>query len=193
MKPIHILLTLISGIIIGALNQRISLLVKALDPILFILILQVGIEVGLKYKDVIQSIKKLKKQLYLPIITITSSTIAGIISSKILNIDTRIILAISLGMGWYSFTGAYLTLKINPHYGALAFASNMLREAATIIITPILPRKLKRAGIIIGGATTMDTTLPIIVKELGEEEMIMALYHGLIITLTIPIILSIII
>ncbi|MEM0084210.1 MAG: lysine exporter LysO family protein [Candidatus Methanomethylicia archaeon] len=193
MRAIHIILTLISGIVIGVLNQRIGILIQALDSILFILILQIGIEVGLKYKDIMRSIKKLKNQLHLPIITIISSIIAGIISSKILNIDTRIVLAISLGMGWYSFTGAYLTLKLNPYYGAIAFASNMLREAATIIITPILPRKFKRAGVIIGGATTMDTTLPIIVKEFGEEEMILALYHGLIITLIIPIILSTII
>jgi len=193
MKASYTITALIAGILTGALMRETDITMRFLDPLLFALILQVGIEVGLKYENLRKAIEILKNQLYLPIITIIASTISGIIGAMILNIDYRLTLAISLGMGWYSFTGAYVTAKVNPYYGAIAFIANMLRETATMIITPILPKRLRKAGIIIGGATTMDTTLPIITKSLGEENIMVSLYHGLIITIIIPLILSIII
>jgi len=193
MKATYTLTALITGILAGAMIRGANIVMQFLDILLFALILQVGIEVGLEYENLRKSIETLRNQLYLPIITITTSTAAGIIGAVILNMDYRLALAISLGMGWYSFTGAYVTAKVNPYYGAIAFIANMFRETATMIITPILPKRMRRAGIIIGGATTMDTTLPIITKSLGEENIMISLYHGLVITIIIPLILSIII
>ncbi|MEM2136975.1 MAG: lysine exporter LysO family protein [Candidatus Methanomethylicia archaeon] len=193
MKAIYTTTTLMMGIIIGITTPMTRSITWILDPIIFTLILLVGIDIGMQYEHLIKSVKNLKKHIHLPLITIVLSTIAGILATITLNINYRITLAISLGMGWYSFTGAYITTKINAYYGAIAFISNMFREAATITITPILPNRIKKAGIIIGGATTMDTTLPIMAEEFREEDMIAIIYHGLIITIIIPIILSTII
>ena len=44
----------------------------------------------------------------------------------------------------------------------------------------------KLAPICAGGATTMDTTLPIITKFSGSEYVMVALFHGIIIDFSVP-------
>jgi uncharacterized membrane protein YbjE (DUF340 family) len=44
----------------------------------------------------------------------------------------------------------------------------------------------KLAPISAGGATTMDTTLPVITKYSGQEFVVIALFHGMIIDFSVP-------
>ncbi|MCK9179871.1 MAG: lysine exporter LysO family protein, partial [Bacteroides sp.] len=44
----------------------------------------------------------------------------------------------------------------------------------------------KLAPISVGGATTMDTTLPIITQYSGKEFAIASIYHGFIVDLSVP-------
>jgi uncharacterized membrane protein YbjE (DUF340 family) len=53
-----------------------------------------------------------------------------------------------------------LAKTISPFAGALGFTSNFIRELLTIFIYPKM--RDKTTSISIGGATTMDSTLPII-------------------------------
>jgi uncharacterized membrane protein YbjE (DUF340 family) len=96
-------------------------------------------------------------------------------------------LAIALGSGWYSFTGSYLALR-DPLLGAVAFASNLLREAVVLVAYPVLARLVgPLPAVSAGGATTMDTTLPVIARTAGAAVAAVALAHGIIVTLLVPI------
>ena len=42
------------------------------------------------------------------------------------------------------------------------------------------------APISVGGATTMDTTLPIITRTSGQEFVILSLFHGFLVDFSVP-------
>ncbi|MCK4921608.1 MAG: lysine exporter LysO family protein, partial [Bacteroidales bacterium] len=68
---------------------------------------------------------------------------------------------------------------------------NVTREILTLILAPILVKYFgKIAPITSGGATSMDTTLPIIVKVSGKEYLIMSLLNGIILTISVPFIIG---
>lgn len=100
--------------------------------------------------------------------------------------------AVSLGMGWYTFTGVLLSVR-SSFLGFLGFMSNLLRELLTFVIYPLLPKRYRIIGISMGGATTMDTTLPIIHRFGGPDAALLAFIHGMVLTLVIPVLLPLVV
>ncbi|MEM0263958.1 MAG: lysine exporter LysO family protein [Saccharolobus sp.] len=101
-----------------------------------------------------------------------------------------IAIAITLASGWYSYVGPLIAVSTNPYLGTLAFLINFLREQFTYVFIPLL-LKLKfepRSAIAVGGATSMDTTLPLYIETLGKEYALSAMVSGVILTTIIPII-----
>ncbi|MGC8571263.1 MAG: lysine exporter LysO family protein [Caldivirga sp.] len=119
------------------------------------------------------------------------SVIAGSLLSFIFNIRLNTSLAIALGMGWYTFTGPVVALYAGPYYGLLAFLSNFLREQLTFILVPFIPGS-PQALISIGGATTMDDTLPVYVSVLGKDYSVASISNGLLLTILVPIIVPLV-
>jgi uncharacterized membrane protein YbjE (DUF340 family) len=71
-------------------------------------------------------------------------------------------------------------------WGALGFATNFLREILTIITAPVMRRVDKYAPIASGGATSMDTTLPVIVRYSGSDMLVASFASGFILTAVAP-------
>jgi uncharacterized membrane protein YbjE (DUF340 family) len=71
-------------------------------------------------------------------------------------------------------------------WGALAFIVNFLRELFTIVATAIVVKVDKYAPIAMGGATTMDTTLPVIMHYCGQDTLIIAFSSGFTLTMAAP-------
>jgi uncharacterized membrane protein YbjE (DUF340 family) len=62
-----------------------------------------------------------------------------------------------------------------------------MREVATLLMTPVLVKYFgKLAPIAAGGATSMDTTLPVIAKFTGTEYAIIAVFSGTVLTIIVP-------
>ncbi|MCY0849343.1 lysine exporter LysO family protein [Sulfuracidifex metallicus] len=98
---------------------------------------------------------------------------------------------ISMGSGWYTFTGPLVSTYYSPYYGSIAFLINFFREQFSYILIPFL-LKVKYSpysAIAVGGATSMDTTLPLYIGLLGDEYVITAVFSGVTLTAVIPIIL----
>jgi uncharacterized membrane protein YbjE (DUF340 family) len=68
----------------------------------------------------------------------------------------------------------------------LGFSVNFLRELLTIVTISFTTKIGKYVPIAFGGATTMDTTLPVIVQYCGSEELITAFTSGFILSLIAP-------
>jgi len=74
--------------------------------------------------------------------------------------------------------------------GVIALLSNIIREITTILITPVLARYCGNlAPIASGGATSMDTTLPIITKFTGKEYAMISVFSGIILTILAPLLI----
>jgi uncharacterized membrane protein YbjE (DUF340 family) len=95
-------------------------------------------------------------------------------------------MAVTAGYGWYTLAGPLLAQSLGAEWGALGFAANFLRELITILGVPLMIRVDKLAPVASGGATTMDTTLPVIVRYCGSDVLITAFSSGFILSLVAP-------
>jgi uncharacterized membrane protein YbjE (DUF340 family) len=121
--------------------------------------------------------------------TIASSMVAGLLASYILGADLRIGATIGGASGWYSLAGPLIS-SVDPYWGLIGFLSNLTREIIHIILYPLLARCCWFPAISIGGATTMDTGLPVITLYGGRRAGLIAMIHGGLITLFAPILLQ---
>lgn len=90
-------------------------------------------------------------------------------------------LAVGSGFGYYSLSSILITEYRGAELGTIALLANILREITTLLAAPLLARWFGRlAPMSAGGATSMDTTLPVSVQHVGAECAPLAIYHGFI-------------
>lgn len=123
----------------------------------------------------------------LPLATILGSWAGAAIAFLVLQRTITDCLAISSGFAYYSLSSIFLTEYRGIELGTIALVANLVREAITLLGTPLLARIFgPLAPISAGGATTMDTTLPIITHTCGQRFTILAIFHGFIVDFTVP-------
>ena len=183
----------IVGILLGYftksyINFDISLLIQFG---LYLLLFFIGIDIG-KNDNILNDLKKInKKVLFLPFITIISSLAGGAVASILLSLSMGESVAVSAGMGWYSFSAIELS-KVSVELGGIAFLSNIFRELLAIFLIPIVAKKIGSfESVSIGGATAMDSVLPIINRSNPAEISIISFYSGLVISIVVPILVNI--
>jgi len=128
------------------------------------------------------------KIIWVPL-TIILGTLAGsaLVALVIPTLTLRESLAVGAGFGYYSLSSVFITQLHSHSLGVVALLSNIFREVATLLATPILVRYFgKLAGIASGGATAMDTTLPVISRYSGKEYAIIAVFSGIVLTILVP-------
>jgi uncharacterized membrane protein YbjE (DUF340 family) len=120
---------------------------------------------------------------------IIAGTLIGvtICSLFIPSLQLREVLAVGAGFGYYSLSSIFISELHSEALGVVALLSNILREVFTLLLTPLLVKYFgKLAGIASGGATSMDTTLPVISKYSGKDYAIIALFSGVVLTILVP-------
>ena len=177
--------------VIPAIKDNITL-EKALNSnseLVFIIVSNI-----INIKDYTDKLKKLnKKVLFLPFITIISSLAGGAVASILLSLSVGESIAISAGMGWYSFSAIELS-KVSIELGGIAFLSNIFRELLAIFLIPIIAKKIGSfESVSVAGATAMDSVLPIINKSNPAEISIISFYSGLVISIIVPILIPILV
>ncbi|NPA37129.1 MAG: lysine exporter LysO family protein [Chlorobi bacterium] len=159
---------------------------------LYALMFLVGISIG-SDKGTFYILKKMKlKVLLVPGVVITGS-LAGtaLISVFIPSIRPNEAMAVGAGFGYYSLSSIIISELHSQELGVIALLSNILREITTLLAVPLMIKYFgKLAGIASGGATAMDTTLPVIVKFTGKEFGIISVFSGIILTAIVPILVT---
>ena len=123
----------------------------------------------------------------LPLATNLGSWAGAAIAFLVLQRTITDCLAISSGFAYYSLSSIFLTEYRGIELGTIALVANLVREAITLLGTPLLARIFgPLAPISAGGATTMDTTLPIITHTCGQRFTILAIFHGFIVDFSVP-------
>jgi uncharacterized membrane protein YbjE (DUF340 family) len=152
------------------------------------LMFSVGISIG-NDPQTLRNFRSLNPQLVLlPVATILGTLSAAALVSLILpHRSASECMAIGSGMGYYSLSSIFITQYKGPELGTLALLSNILREIMTLLCAPLLVRWFGNlAPISAGGATTMDTTLPIITRTAGQQFIIVSIFHGFITDFSVP-------
>ena len=97
------------------------------------------------------------------------------------------IMAVGSGFGYYSLSSIFITEYKGAELGTIALLSNIIRELIALLFAPFLVKYFgKLSPIAVGGATTMDTTLPVILKFSGKEFLVVSLFSGFVLDLSVP-------
>jgi len=189
----YVLPTLALGILAGYLNNGFgtSLLNTILSEYSFNLsLIALLFLMGLLFATDKESIEKMRKAkfriLAFPLAVALGSITGGLIGGIILRIDIFASMGVCAGYGWYTLAGPLAGQLFGLEWGALGFTVNFLRELVTIATTSLVARLDKYAPIAMGGATAMDTTLPIIVRYCGQDTLLTAFSSGFILTMAAP-------
>lgn len=155
--------------------------------VLYVLMFFVGISIG-SDKNIIPAIKKNGfRILILPITTIIGTLLGVSISSLFVDRSIFDCLAVGSGFGYYSLSSIFITEYKGVELGTIALVSNILRELITLLFAPFLVFAFGRlAPIASGGATSMDSTLPVISVVSGNEFVMLAVVHGIVVDFTVP-------
>ncbi|MBM7624369.1 lysine exporter LysO family protein [Sporohalobacter salinus] len=194
---ILIILSMVSGILVGQFflpQQVANILNETTMYFLAFLLLGVGIDIG-QNKEVISKIKKIGwKIILVPLMIGIGSIIGAILSGWLLTLPVNESSAIGAGFGWYSLSGVLITEIYDVQIGSLAFLTNIFRELLAVILIPLLAKKQESLTLIApGGATTMDTTLPLIVKSSTSKLGVIAFISGVVLSFLVPILVPILI
>jgi uncharacterized membrane protein YbjE (DUF340 family) len=158
--------------------------------LLIALLFLVGIDVGAN-KEVLRDLRKMgARVLVLPLAITAGSLLGGVVISFLQDVSIYESLAVASGMGYYTLSSIILTQAVGSSLGTLAFLSNIFREILTVVTCPVLARINRLAPVASGGATSMDTTLPVIIQCTSKTVGILAVISGVIITLLVPFLVS---
>ncbi len=162
--------------------------------ILFLLLFLVGIGIGSDTETIRSMLKMNLSGLLIPIMVAIGSIAGAGMGSLLVKIPTlRESMAIGAGFGYYSLSSILIGEIKGGKIGAIALLANIFREVFTIVFAPLLCSLVgKIAPIASGGATTMDTTLPVIHRCVGTRFSILSVLNGIVLTLLVPIIIPII-
>jgi len=192
-----ILFFLILGILVGLADViPESILYK--DPgtlALYLLMFLVGVSIG-SDKEALQALKKYGMKLMLiPLATIIG-TFGGVMVVHFTTKNQLFLesLAVGAGFGYYSLSSVIIGQLHCESIGVTALIANITREVFTLFLAPFMAvYSGKLSPVLAAGATSMDTTLPIITRTSGKEFAVIALFHGMVLTILVPPLVTLII
>ena len=161
---------------------------------LYLLMFLVGIGVGSNKKS-LDLIKSVNFKILLVPLSVIIGTYIGVSVFSLIQDNLNLIdsLAVGSGFGYYSLSSVLISEVSSDTLGVIALLSNIAREIITLLLTPIFARYFgKLAPIASGGATAMDTTLPIITKYIGSDYAIISVFSGVVLTILVPFLIAII-
>ena len=154
---------------------------------LWLLMLLVGISIGSDRRlgEILRTLRP--RVLLLPLAT-TVGTFAGTaLVSLVLTYSVSECMAVGAGFAYYSLSSIFISQYKGPELGTIALISNIARELITLLLTPLLARHLgPLIPISCGGASTMDTTLPVITRYCGKEWIFVSIVHAMILDFSVP-------
>ena len=164
--------------------------------LLYALMLQVGIGLG-SNKNLHKGLRKLSpKMLLVPAATIvgtlTFSAAASLLLSQWSVFDC---MAVGSGFAYYSLSSILITqfkepsigLQLATELGTIALLSNIIREMMALVGAPLIRKYFGRlAPISAAGVNSMDVLLPSITRCSGKEMMPVAIFHGILMDLSVP-------
>lgn len=156
--------------------------------VLYLLMFVVGVGIGSDSKS-LQVLKKVNVKIVLiPLSVIIGSLLSTALLSVVLtDMSLTEAMAVGAGFGYYSLSSILINQMHSETLGTVALLANVIREIITLLAAPVLVLWFgKLAPISSGGATAMDTTLPIITRVSGNEYGLLAIFSGAVLTILVP-------
>ncbi len=172
--------------------SQVELLDTILMHALYCMILIAGIEIG-SNRQLLKKIctpQNLLLALALPVANILGSLVGAWGSGWALGLSFYDSTLLALSLGWYSLASVLVSTSYSTEVGTLVFLSNMLREVSSFVLIPLLAKWHKLLCIAPGGAATMDSLLPLVIRSGGMHTGMFSFVQGLVLSLLVPVFLS---
>ncbi|WP_427339991.1 lysine exporter LysO family protein [Caloranaerobacter sp. DY30410] len=161
-----------------------------IDIGLCFLLFFVGMDIG-KNKEVLNKIRRIGfRILLIPIMIIIGSIGGSILAGYLLGLPLNESGAVGAGLGWYSLS-AMILANYSAKLSALAFISNVTREIIALTTIPFIAKYIgDLESVAPAGATSMDTSLPVISNVTNPQTTIVAFINGVILSIAVPFLVS---
>lgn len=142
--------------------------------------------------DIFKKFKNIQlRLLLLPLFTALGSLAAMALLSIVMPYKLADSLAVGSGFAYYSLSSIIISHEKGALLGTLALLVNIFRELLTLLLAPLLRKVFGPLALIAsGGATTLDVTLPVILKTNGTSYLVPAIYHGMVLDFSVPFLVS---
>ena len=142
--------------------------------VLYALMFCVGVTLG-NDRTLAERVRRLDPRLALLPVATAVGTLAGAA------------LAAPLLGGCYSLSSIFIADLRGPELATIALLCNVMREIFTLLAAPLVARWCgPLAAVSIGGATTFDTTLPVITQAAGRPYAVVSIFHGCALDFSVP-------
>ncbi|WP_227675261.1 lysine exporter LysO family protein [Psychrobacter sp. H7-1] len=162
---------------------------NTMTGLLMLLILLVGIGLkasGITLKEVLLS----KRGMQTSVIFTLAVLMGGIIFWLVFDeVSLPQSLALASGFGWYSLSAIVMTDAYGAVWGSVALFNDLVREFFALLFIPFFMRKTPSAAVGLGGATSLDFTLPVIQQSGGLGVVPLAISFGFIINIVAPVLM----
>jgi uncharacterized membrane protein YbjE (DUF340 family) len=162
---------------------------NTMTVMLMLLILLVGIGLkgsGITLKEVLLN----RRGVEMSVIFTLSVLVGGLLFALIFtDVSWTKGLALASGFGWYSLSAIVMTDAYGAIWGSVALFNDLIREFFALIFIPVFMRQYPSAAVGLGGATSLDFTLPIIQQSGGLKVVPLAISFGFIINIVSPVLM----
>ncbi len=186
--PLFLLLLVLAGSVAGFFLPGVAVVSDGTLSgwILYALLFIIGIQMEPLGARVFRSLAN-PVVVLVPLVTVIGTLLGSLSLVFLMDLTPGTALALGSGFGWYSLSGILIADLGAPVLGAAAFLSNLLRELFAFFLIPLLALSGRpEPGIGVGGATSMDVTLPLLEEAWGPAVVPLCLAHGFILSLAVP-------
>ena len=168
--------------------------------VLYVLMLLLGINLG-SNRNLRQFVLSLNfRTLLVPLATVSGtllfSAIGGFLLSRWSIFDC---MAVGSGFAYYSLSSLLIVqlkeasagIEIASQLGAIALLANIIREMLALFGAPLYASFFgKFAPVSVAGINSMDVCLPVISRYSGKNIVPVAIIHGIILEISVPLLIS---
>lgn len=160
--------------------------------VLYALMFCVGVTLG-NDRTLAGRVRRLDRRLaLLPVATAVGTLGGAALAAPFFGADSAVTsaadsLAVGAGFGYYSLSSIFIADLRGAELATVALLCNILRELFTLLAAPLVARWFgPLAAVSIGGATTFDTTLPVITRAAGRPYAVVSIFHGCVMDFSVP-------
>lgn len=186
-----LLLSFVGGLALAAADGLPDFLLHEAwsQSVLWVLMFVVGVGVG-SDKALVARMRGLSRGVFLvPVLVAAGSILGALLVSLFLKaLQPAEAMAVGAGFGYYSLSAILIAGLHGEELAVVAMLANIVRELLTLVLAPWWVRWFGRLALVgAGGATAMDTTLPVVLKYSGQEWTVVAVFSGLVLSLLVPV------
>ncbi len=184
-----IVLFFVAGVACGRLDLLPDGLVSddATVILLYALMSCVGVSLGSdrRLREILRAMRP--RTLLYPLGTTIGTFLASALAALALSEPLSHCMAVGAGFAYYSLSSILISQHLGSELGTVALISTVLRETLTLRLVPVMARFVPPPAVIaMGGATTMDTTLPLIARTLGPQWVFVSVTHAVVLDFSVP-------